>query len=125
MLEILGPRGMAVCLFHGDYGPADPGFSLAANPAAQRWLVDAKELRQARNLGEAQAIQRHLLRGGRSCCFWARSACAPVSAGPPLRRDVRRPAEAGPRQSLERLRARSSAIHRAMGISFWDQPCLR
>jgi hypothetical protein len=54
---------MAVCLFHGDYGPADPGFSLAAHAAAQGWVVDVRELREARNLGEAQAIQRHLLRG--------------------------------------------------------------
>lgn len=52
-----------VCLFHGDYGPADPGFSVAGSAAAHGWRVDASQLTQARNLGEAQAIQRHLLRG--------------------------------------------------------------
>ena len=49
-----------VCLFHGDYGPADPAFNLGSGSI---WVVDAKSLRDARNLGEAEAVQRHLLRG--------------------------------------------------------------
>jgi hypothetical protein len=53
---------VVVCLFHGDYGPADLGFSVAGASAAHGWRVDASQLTQARNLGEAQAIQRHLLR---------------------------------------------------------------
>ena len=49
-----------VCLFHGDYGPAD----LAFNPGSgSTWVVDANSLKEARNLGEAEAIQRHLIRG--------------------------------------------------------------
>ena len=49
-----------VCLFHGDYGPANPAF----NPGSGSiWVVDANSLKGARNLGEAEAIQRHLLRG--------------------------------------------------------------
>jgi 4-amino-4-deoxy-L-arabinose transferase-like glycosyltransferase len=58
------PRGQSrfpmVCLFHGDYGPADPAFNLGS---ASTWVVDANSLKDARNLGEAEAIQRHLLRG--------------------------------------------------------------
>jgi hypothetical protein len=55
---------VVVCLFHDDYGPADPGFSVAgASAGAAGWRVDATQLTQARNLGEALAIQRHLLRG--------------------------------------------------------------
>jgi len=49
-----------VCLFHGDYGPADPAFNLGSGST---WVVDANSLKDARNLGEAEAIQRHLLRG--------------------------------------------------------------
>ena len=49
-----------VCLFHGDYGPADPAFNLGSGST---WVVDANSLTGARNLGEAEAIQRHLLRG--------------------------------------------------------------
>ena len=49
-----------VCLFHGDYGPADPAFYLGSGST---WVVDANSLKEARNLGEAEAIQRHLLRG--------------------------------------------------------------
>ena len=49
-----------VCLFHGDYGPPDPAFSLDSGSA---WVVNANSLKKARNLGEADAIQRHLLRG--------------------------------------------------------------
>jgi hypothetical protein len=53
-----------VCLFHGDYGPADPGFSVPAAAASEHgWSVDASLLIEARNLGEAEAIQRHVLRG--------------------------------------------------------------
>ena len=55
---------LVVCLFHGDYGPADPGFSVsAAVPSDHAWSVDANLLAEARNLGEAEAIQRHVLRG--------------------------------------------------------------
>ena len=49
-----------VCLFHGDYGPADPAFNLGSGSI---WVVDANSLKDARNIGEAEAIQRHLLRG--------------------------------------------------------------
>jgi hypothetical protein len=49
-----------VCLFHGDYGPADPAFDLGSGST---WVVNANSLTGARNLGEAEAIQRHLLRG--------------------------------------------------------------
>ena len=49
-----------VCLFHGDYGPADPAFDLGSGST---WVVDANSLTGARKLGEAEAIQRHLLRG--------------------------------------------------------------
>jgi len=49
-----------VCLFHGDYGPADPAFNLGSGLT---WVVDANSLKEARNLGEAEPIQRHLLRG--------------------------------------------------------------
>lgn len=54
-----------VCLFHGDYGTADPGFKLdpAATAAGHSWIVDASLLKEARNIGEAEAIERHLTRG--------------------------------------------------------------
>ena len=45
-----------VCLFHGDYGPADPAFDLGSGLT---WVVDANSLKEARNLGEGEAIQRH------------------------------------------------------------------
>jgi hypothetical protein len=49
-----------VRLFHGDYGPPDSAF----HPGAGRTLVvDANSLKDTRNLGEAEAVQRHLLRG--------------------------------------------------------------
>jgi hypothetical protein len=53
-----------VCLFHDDYGPADPKF-LVPGPASvkTKWVVDASLLKGARNIGEAEAIQRHMLRG--------------------------------------------------------------
>ena len=41
-------------------GPADPAF----NPGSgSPWVVDANSLKDARSIGEAEAIQRHLLRG--------------------------------------------------------------
>ena len=54
-----------VCLFHGDYGPADPAFNAEAVPqlGARSWAVDASLLKEARNIGEAEAIERHLIRG--------------------------------------------------------------
>jgi len=54
------PGAPMVCLFHGDYGPEDPAFTLASGSP---WVVDASSLKDARNIGEAEAIQRHLLRG--------------------------------------------------------------
>lgn len=53
-----------VCLFHGDYGPADPAFKpdLGSSFGARGWSVDAHLLRDARNIGEAEAIERHLIR---------------------------------------------------------------
>ena len=54
-----------VCLYHGDYGPADPAFDLgsASHFGMRGWMVDATLLKNARNIGEAQAIERHLIRG--------------------------------------------------------------
>jgi hypothetical protein len=54
-----------VCLYHGDYGPADPTFDLgsASHFGMHGWMVDATLLKNARNIGEAQAIERHLIRG--------------------------------------------------------------
>ena len=53
-----------VCLFHGDYGPADPGFVISGPVVrGHGWLVDPNLLKGARNPGEAAAIQRHALRG--------------------------------------------------------------
>jgi hypothetical protein len=54
-----------VCLFHGDYGPVDPAFKLdlGSRVSGRGWSVDASLLKDARNVGEAEAIQRHLLRG--------------------------------------------------------------
>jgi hypothetical protein len=52
------------CLFHGDYGPPDPNFAISGpTSAARSWPVDPSLLRQARNIGEAEAIQRDVLRG--------------------------------------------------------------
>jgi hypothetical protein len=53
------------CLYHGDYGPADPAFDLAAalHAGARGWMVDARLLKDARNIGEAEAVERHLIRG--------------------------------------------------------------
>jgi hypothetical protein len=54
-----------VCLFHGDYGPADPAFKpeFGSTFGGHGWIVDAGLLKQARNIGEAEAIERHLVRG--------------------------------------------------------------
>jgi hypothetical protein len=54
-----------VCLFHGDYGPADPAFNIDAGSASggRGWAVDANLLKAARNIGEVEAVQRHALRG--------------------------------------------------------------
>jgi hypothetical protein len=54
-----------VCLFHGDYGPPDPAFAVSSAPGApiHSWAVDASLLTGARNIGEAEAIQRHVLKG--------------------------------------------------------------
>jgi hypothetical protein len=43
-----------VCLFHGDYGPANPAFNLGSGST---WVVDANSLKDARNLEEAQGDQ--------------------------------------------------------------------
>jgi hypothetical protein len=52
------------CLFHGDYGPPDPIFAISGSvTAVHNWAVDPDLLKQARNIGEAEAIQRHVLRG--------------------------------------------------------------
>ena len=52
-----------VCLFHGDYGPPDPAFTVSgASAAVHGWAVDASLLKEARNIGEVEAIQRHVLR---------------------------------------------------------------
>jgi hypothetical protein len=51
-----------VCLFRGDYGPTDPASNLGSGLNLTR-VVDANSLNEARNLEEAEAIQRHLLRG--------------------------------------------------------------
>jgi hypothetical protein len=62
--EALGAARSMVCLFHGDYGPADPGFVVVGPTAAYRgWRVDPILLKDARNIGEAEAIQRHVLKG--------------------------------------------------------------
>ena len=54
-----------VCLFHDDYGPADPAFHPEFTSAAggRGWTVDAGLLKEARNIGEVEAIERHLTHG--------------------------------------------------------------
>jgi len=52
-----------VCLFHGDYGPPDPAVSAAPGAAVHGWTVDPRLLKNAHNIGEAEAIQRHVLKG--------------------------------------------------------------
>ena len=57
-------RCSMVCLFHGDYGPPDPAFAVsAASAAVHGWTVDPRLLNDAHNIGEAEAIQRHVLKG--------------------------------------------------------------
>jgi hypothetical protein len=52
-----------VCLFHGDYGPADLNFTISGSVTrAHGWTLDANLLEEARNIGEVGAIQRHVLR---------------------------------------------------------------
>jgi hypothetical protein len=52
------------CLFHGDYGPPDPDFTVSGSVTARHaWAIDPTLLKEARNIGEAEAIQRHVLRG--------------------------------------------------------------
>src|SRR5215469_14170651 len=63
-----------VCLFHGDYGPPDPAFKIGSGST---WVVDANSFKKARNLGEAEAIQRHLLRG--ESVSWCDQGCAWVN----------------------------------------------
>ena len=65
------PRSPMACLFHGDYGPEDPAFTLASGSP---WVLDASSLKDARNIGEAEAIQRHLLRG--APVSWWDQGCA-------------------------------------------------
>jgi len=65
------PGAPMVCLFHGDYGPEDPAFTLASGSP---WVVDASSLKDARNIGQAEAIQRHLLRG--APVSWWDQGCA-------------------------------------------------
>ena len=54
-----------VCLFHGDYGPADPTFKPgpASTAGGRGRIIDASLFKEARNIGEAEAIERHLTRG--------------------------------------------------------------
>lgn len=53
-----------ICLFHGDYGPPDPAFAVsAASAAVHGWAGDASLLKDARNIGEAEAIQRYVVKG--------------------------------------------------------------
>lgn len=58
MWHAVPATSMTTCLYHGDYGAADPAFVASRSPA------DAQRLRQgARNAREALAIQRQDLRG--------------------------------------------------------------
>jgi hypothetical protein len=43
----------------------DPAFKLAGAPmaGARGWIIDVSWLKEARNIGEAEAIERHLIRG--------------------------------------------------------------
>src|ERR1700731_1780172 len=61
-----------VCLFHGDYGPPDPAFAgFALSSAGHSWNVEPRLLKEARNIGEAEAIERHVLHG--ESVSWCRS----------------------------------------------------
>lgn len=45
--------------------PPDPAFSVpGASAAVHGWTVDPRLLKDAHNIGEAEAIQRHVLKGG-------------------------------------------------------------
>jgi hypothetical protein len=67
-----GQPNEMVCLFHGDYGPSDPAFAhFALSGAGHSWNVEPRLLKQARNIGEAEAIERHVLRG--ESVSWCRS----------------------------------------------------
>ena len=71
-----------VCLFHSDYGPADPAFKLdpGSTVGVRGWIVGASSFKEARNIGEVEAIQRQLLA----------ETLAPVGPqGPPARRSAR------------------------------------
>jgi hypothetical protein len=64
-----------VCLFHGDYGPSDPAFTVFAQSGTQHgWNVEPRLLKEARNIGEAEAIERHVLRG--ESVSWCRQGYA-------------------------------------------------
>src|ERR1700743_1052580 len=54
-----------VCLYHDDYELADPTFDLgsASHFGMCGWVVDSTLPKNARTIGEAEAIQRHLIRG--------------------------------------------------------------
>jgi hypothetical protein len=61
-----------VCLFHGDYGPPDPAFAaFALRSAGHSWNVEPRLLKEARNIGEAEAIERRVLHG--ESVSWCRS----------------------------------------------------
>jgi hypothetical protein len=71
-----------VCLFHSDYGPADPAFKFdpRSTVGVRGWIVGASSFKEARNIGEVEAIQRQLLA----------ETLAPVGPqGPPARRSAR------------------------------------
>ena len=71
-----------VCLFHSDYGPADPAFKFdpGSTVGVRGWIVGASSFKEARNIGEVEAIQRQLLA----------ETLAPVGPqGPPARRSAR------------------------------------
>jgi hypothetical protein len=55
-----------VCLFHSDYGPADPAFKFdpGSTVGVRGWIVSASSFKEARNIGEVEAIQRQLLADG-------------------------------------------------------------
>jgi hypothetical protein len=44
-----------VCLFHSDYGPANPEFNIgaASDLGVHAWVVNPTLLKSARNIGEA------------------------------------------------------------------------
>ena len=64
-----------VCLFHSDYGPADPAFKLdpGSTVGVRGWIVDPSSFKEARNIGEVEAIQRQLLADGVSVVLGTRA----------------------------------------------------